>query len=145
VFPNLSELEAGDVEGIWRYAVEPELDRYTSYVFEDVCRQYLRRENQKNALPFRFTQIGRWWNKTDELDIMATDQKKSNFLLGECKYKNAAFDLSDLTKMQEKFTLKNKNGRLYYWLFSKSGFTDEVVCAATEQDIHLVTAEQLIE
>lgn len=145
VFPNLSELEAGDTEGVWRYVVEPELDRHTSYVFEDVCRQYLRRENRKNALPFRFIRIGRWWNKTDELEIMATDQRKQNFLLGECKYKNSAFDLSDLMRMQAKFTLNSKNSQLYYWLFSKSGFTDEVIRAAMEQGIQMVTAEQLVD
>lgn len=145
VFPNLSELEAGDAEGIWRYVVEPELDRYTSYVFEDVCRQYLRRENRKNALPFRFTKIGRWWNKTDELDVMATDQRKENFLLGECKYKGNSFTISDLTQMKAKFTPKSKNSQVYYWLFSKSGFTNEVVRAATEKGFRTVTAEQLVE
>ena len=146
VFPNLSELESGDAEGIWHYVVKPELDRYASYVFEDVCRQYLRRQNRKNALPFHFTNIGRWWNKTDELDIMATDREKVNFLLGECKYKNSAVGLSDLTKMQEKFTPKAKNSRVYYWLFSKSGFTAEVMrIAAVQKEVHLVAAEQLIE
>lgn len=146
VFPNMSELEAGDAKGVWHYVVEPELDRYTSHAFEDACRQYLRRQNRKNALPFRFTTIGRWWSKTNELDIMATDREKANFLLGECKHKNSAVDLSDLTKMQEKFTPKTKSARVHYWLFSKSGFTDGVVRAAAEQEgIRLVTAEQLIE
>ncbi len=145
VFPNLSELEAGDAEGVWHYVVKPELDRYVSHAFEDVCRQYLRRQNRKNALPFRFTTIGRWWSKTDELDIMATDREKTSFLLGECKYKNSPVGLSDLKRLQEKFASNAKDTRAYYWLFSKSGFTDGVMRAAAEQEkVHLVTAEQLI-
>ena len=51
VFPNISELEAGDAEGIYKYVVERELERYTSYVFEDVCQQYLRRQNRLHLLP----------------------------------------------------------------------------------------------
>jgi AAA+ ATPase superfamily predicted ATPase len=145
VFPNQSELEAGDAEGIWHYVVRPELDRYTSYLFEEVCRQYLRKQNRKNALPFRFTQIGRWWDKTGELDIMATDLRRTNFLIGECKYKNSAFDISDLNKTLGKFTPKDKDSRIYYWLFSKSGFTDQVKRVAEELGINLVTVEQLIE
>lgn len=145
VFPNLSELEAGDAEGIWRYVVEPELDRYISYVFEGICRQFLCRENQKNALPFHFTRVGRWWNKTDVLDVMAIDQKKEKFLLGECKYKNSLFDLSDLSQMKEKFMPKSKNSQIYYWLFSKSGFTNEVVRTAAEQGMRTVTAKQLFD
>lgn len=144
VFPNLSELEAGDADGIWRYVVEPGINQYTSHVFEDVCRQYLRKENRFNVLPFRFTKIGRWWNKTDELDVMATDQKKENFLLGECKFKNSPFDMSELTRTQTKFKPKSNNSHLYYWLFSKSGFTDEVVRIATEQGIKTVTAEEIV-
>ena len=145
VFPNQSELEAGDAEGIWHYVVRPELDRYTSYLFEEVCRQYLRKQNRKNALPFRFTQIGRWWDKAGELDIMATDLRRTNFLIGECKYKNSAFDISDLNKTLGKFTPKDKDSRIYYWLFSKSGFTDQVKRVAEELGINLVTVEQLIE
>ena len=145
VFPNLSELEAGDAAGVWQYVVQPELARYTSRIFEDVCRQYLRQQNRNNALPFRFTAIGSWWNKTDEIDIMATDHAKKNFLLGECKYTSGAVDLHDLTQLQAKFIPKDKNAQLYYWLFSKSGFSDGLIqAAAGRADVRLVTAEQLI-
>lgn len=47
VFPNMSELEVGDSKGILEYAVLPELDNYTLYVFEDICKEYLRRKNAK--------------------------------------------------------------------------------------------------
>lgn len=144
VFPNLSELEAGDAEGVWNYVVEPELDRYVSYPFEEICRQYLRLENRENVLPFHFTRIGRWWNKTDEVDIMAFDQNRENFLLGECKYKNSPFSMEDLRRLQGKFVPKDRNSRVFYWLFSRSGFSDEVVRSAEEQEIRIVTAEQVV-
>jgi hypothetical protein len=44
-----------------------------------------------------------------------------------------------------KFTPKDKDSRIYYWLFSKSGFTDQVKRVAEELGINLVTVEQLIE
>ncbi|MBF4695155.1 ATP-binding protein [Fusibacter ferrireducens] len=144
VFPNLSELEAGDAKGIWKFVIEPELERHTSYVFEAICRQYLRLKNQKEMLPFHFTKIGRWWNKTDELDIMATDPKKRAFLLGECKYKNSDCTLSDYKNMKEKFTLAGSDQKIYYWLFSKNGFSEELVKIAIEQDVTLVTADNIV-
>lgn len=143
VFPNLSELEAGDAEGVWRYAAEPELNRYVSLPFEDVCRQYLRHQNMNEGLPFRFSKIGRWWNKTDELDIMAFDAKKENFLLGECKYKNAPFDLGDLKNMQGKFPAPG-GANVFYALFSKSGFTRDVVDAAGKQNMLAVSINDII-
>ena len=143
VFPNYSELEAGDSAGVWRYEVEPELDRYVSLVFEDVCRQYLRRENQRGHLPFRYSKIGRWWSKADELDVMAFDRREENFLVGECKYKNSPFAYPDMIRMREKFTPQKKESKMYYWMFSKSGFTEEVLTAAKAQEAHAVTPEML--
>lgn len=67
---------SGDSEGIWNHVIIENLDFYTSFAFEEVCLQYLRRKNRRNELQFYFTQIGRWWNKTDELDIMAMDNRK---------------------------------------------------------------------
>lgn len=141
VFPNISELETGDAAGVWQYIVEPELDKYTSIVFEEVCRQYLRRENRRNALPFRFTQIGRWWNKNEELDILATDRAKQSFLIGECKFKNRPLNQADITAAKQKF--QPKAIQVWYTFFSKSGFTEEVRAVADERT-RLITAEDLL-
>lgn len=145
VFPNVSELETGDVDGIWSHVIEPAMNQFISPVFEDICRQYLRRANRKNTLPFHFTKIGRWWNKTDEIDILATDSSRRSFLLGECKFKSDAFARSDLEKLQSKFTPKAKNSQIQYWLFSKSGFTDDVLKRAeSDRSIQTVTINQLV-
>lgn len=142
VFPNLSELEAGDAKGIYQYVVEPELERYTSYIFENVCQQYLRRQNRKQQLPFYFTKIGRWWNKTDEIDIMAVDYQKANLLLGECKYKHSSVDVKDLKHLQNKLTVPNKE--VYYYFFSKSGYTKPAIDYAKENNIRLITLNDLL-
>ncbi len=141
VFPTLSELEAGDARGILEYVIQPELERYTSYIFEDVCMQYLRRKNQSNALPFHFVKIGRWWNKTDEIDIVATDRQNKKFILAECKYKNSKFAMADYQKLVRKFQADNLD--CYYWLFSKNGFTDDLLEVIDNTKTFSVTAEEL--
>lgn len=144
VFPNLSELEAGDTEGVFQYAVKPLLDEYTSHIFENICRQYLRRQNMHGQLPFRYTKIGRWWNKTDELDIMAVDRDKNNFVLGGCKFKNAAFSMAELTATVAKFKPKKVDATVYYYLFSKSGFAEEVLKKAEVAEIRLVSVDEIV-
>lgn len=144
IFPNISELESGDVRGVYEQLVKPELENYTSYIFEDICKEYLRFKNRKNELPFYFSKIGRWWNKTDELDIMAVDYSKKNYILGECKYKNSAFTISDLKNMKRKFKPQNEDTSLYFWLFSKSGYTKDVLEAEKEQNLKLVTLDEIV-
>lgn len=143
VFPNISELEVGDIDGIYKYSVHPLLEQYTSRIFEEICIEYLRLLNRQNALPFRFVKIGRWWNKSDELDVMATDRDKNNFLLGECKFKNAKFDHSELNMTIAKFVPKKKTAKVYYYLFSKSGFTADVKKASLQNEIRLVNVDDM--
>lgn len=143
VFPNLSELESGDANGIWEYVIKDKLDDYISFIFEDVCKQYLRRKNRNNELSFHFSQIGRWWNKTDEIDIMATNADKDHFIIGECKYRNSPFPMSELTKLQQKFPKQNNHKTLEYWLFSKNGFTQDIM-SSEEQNIYPVTLNEIV-
>ncbi|KAF0193520.1 MAG: putative ATPase (AAA+ superfamily) [Bacillota bacterium] len=145
VFPNMSELEVGDVEGIYEYAVRPSLEQYISRIYENVCREYLRRLNRLDALPFRFTKIGRWWNKGDELDVMATDRDKNQFVLGECKFRNASFDMSELTATTAKFKPNKTATQVYYYLFSKNGFTADVQKTAKDQSIRLVSVDEMFQ
>jgi AAA+ ATPase superfamily predicted ATPase len=155
VFPNMSELEAGDAAGIYRYAVSPALDEFVSHAFEDISREYLRKLNQEERLPFHFTQIGRWWDKNDELDIMASGKADSNtaLILGECKYRRSArFDLSDMKRAMAKNSFK---GNPTWFFFSRSGFTAEVKKLAAgkpqagptetgQTAIHLVTIAEMV-
>lgn len=144
VFPNMSELEAGDVDGIYNNAIQPVLEQYASRVYEDVCREYLRRMNRQDSLPFRFTEIGSWWNKDSEIDIVAADHGKSRFLVGECKFKTAPSGLSDLNAMLAKPGPGGKTAKTHYYLFSKSGFTGAAREMAKERGIHLVQLDEMV-
>jgi uncharacterized protein len=124
VFPNMAELEAGDAQGVYQHVIEPTLNAFVSHTFEDICRQYLRKLNRENRLPFHFTRIGRWWDKTTELDIMATAMGR-DVLLGECKFKNAPFTLAEYNDALSKY--KREDSDAHYFLFSRSGFTKAVL------------------
>lgn len=152
-FRNFTDLERDDAEGVWYNEVEPNLHDFSSKAFEDVCLDYLYILNKSNKLPFRMSTAGRFWGKTNkvidgkptsiaiEIDILAADKGKSNYILGECKFKNETFDLGELKKLQQKFYFK---GTPYYYLFALSGFTDAVKNeASTQNNISLFTLSDL--
>jgi AAA+ ATPase superfamily predicted ATPase len=144
VFPNMSALEEGDVDGIYQYAISPVMNEYASRIFESICREYLNKQNILGNLPFRYTKIGRWWDKANELDIMATDRDKEHFILGECKFTNSPFDLQELNKTVSKFTPKKTTAKVYYYLFSKNGFTEEVKEKARRENVCLVDINEMV-
>lgn len=45
VFKNYTELEEGDVDGVYKYAIEPYLEEHVSYIFENICKEYVRQLN----------------------------------------------------------------------------------------------------
>jgi hypothetical protein len=143
VYPNTSELEYGGANSIYTYAVAPSLDKYVSWVFEDISVQYLRKQNNAGLLPFHFTRIGRWWNKTDEMDIMALDAGGSRMLLGECKYRNAKTDSDTLHSLRLKYPIP-PGIEAFYCLFSKSGFTDRLQDEAKEKGVRLIEMKEMV-
>lgn len=143
VFTNYSELESGDVDGVYKYSVEPSLHEFAAAVFEDICREYVLKLQKADALPFRYSKIGRWWGKTtvrnkdsarqaeSEIDILATSKDMSQYLVGECKFKNQPFRYSELLDTKAKLISQQERAEFYYYLFSESGFDEKIIEAAS--------------
>lgn len=146
VYGNLSELENNDVQGVYKYQVEPKLHQFISYAFEKVAIEYLRDANRRDRLPFHFVRIGRWWDKVDhlvdgrkvsraeEIDMVAFDSEKKHFLLGECKYRREGADTDVYYSLMEKFPL-TADAKAYGVLFSFFGFTEKMKALAKEREI----------
>jgi hypothetical protein len=132
MFPNLSELEEGDIDGVYEEYIAPCISEHVSFVFEEVCIQYLKAKNRNNDLPFRFVKIGRWWDKNQEIDIMAFNTL-NQYLLGECKWSNEKMKIKVLDGLEEKARISDIIEPLFY-LFSKGGFTKELIELATKRD-----------
>ncbi len=149
VYGSYSELESGDVEGVWRYQIAPRLHAFVSHAYETVCMEYLRECNRSDALPFHFSQIGRWWDKVthvvegkkqaiaEEIDCVATDRERREFLLAECKYRHQPADVEVLTKLKKKFPQKKYPGTYHYTIFSFWGFTERLESVAREEGVLL--------
>lgn len=142
VFTNYSELESGDVDGVFKYSIEPNLHEFAASTFEDICREYVQRLQKGNTLPFRYSQMGRWWGKTTvrrkdkteigetEIDLLATSKSADKYLVGECKFKKQPFRYSEYLDVKAKLLPQQENAEFFYYLFSESGFDDKIVAEA---------------
>jgi AAA+ ATPase superfamily predicted ATPase len=136
---------------ILEHQVMPDLNHFIGPIFEEVCEQYLIRKNmawrscryklQDNILsflPFPFFKIGRWWGanpatKTQiEIDIIATGENKTFF--GECKWTKEPIGCKVLEDLKIKSAILKQYPNQYFILFSKSGFTDQLIGLAKNDD-----------
>lgn len=150
VSTNRTLLETGAADIVWKKRIKPDLNHYMGHMFEQICKDYLLRENSHGQLPILFTNIGRWWgtDKTKrqevEIDLVANDG--TNYLFGECKWRNEAADYTVLSGLREKADIFCKQrDRTWFVLFSKSGFTDAVLEASLQSDdIILITPDDML-
>lgn len=159
-FANLSQLEDGDVEGVYEYLVAPALHEFASLAFEDACREFVRELQKKNALPFRYTRMGRWMGKTTvrdknaesglriaetEIDLLGIGRDAQEYLVGECKFKHHPFDYSEYLDTVAKLTPQKEKARFYYALFSESGFDEKITAeAAASETLYLYDLETVV-
>ncbi len=133
VYPNISYLEDGDINYVWGEKISPDIDSFTGFVFEDICIAKIKELNLRNKLPFKAERIGRWWDKSSEIDVVAYN-KEGKYMFFECKWRRKKLGtkiLNELKDKAEKFvTAKEK----YFGFFSKSGFSKELIRIAKEND-----------
>ncbi len=124
VFPYQSFLETER----YNFVLDKIKSEFTKYyipqIFEDVSRDFLL---YKADLPFPIKKVGRWWDKNIEIDIVALGEEE--ILFGECKYWEKPVDIDVLKELKEKskHVKTEKEFKNYFAIFSKSGFSDELI------------------
>ena len=123
VYPYQSYLEIENLTYI-KNKIENEFDLYVSKIYEDLARESI----WENA-PFPLLKVGRWWDKEIEIDIVGLGEN-NKIVFGECKYSKKLIGLNILNELKEKskkVIWNNDKREEYYILFSKSGFSEDLI------------------
>ncbi|MDR2713101.1 MAG: ATP-binding protein, partial [Clostridiales bacterium] len=143
---NFSLIQRGEKE-IASALIEEQLSSYMGSIFEEICKQYLWKQNIARCTPFIFTDAGRWWGnnpkkrKESEIDIIADNKDEAIF--AECKWTNDYISSSVLDTLIERSKLFNFSSK-YYYLFAKTGFTNSTRSKAAELgNVYLVSFEDI--
>ena len=137
VYPYQSYLEIGNIN----YPLEKiknEFDLWVSKTYEELARESLL---NTNIIPFPIKKLGRWWDKNNEIDIVRIGENEIVF--GECKWSVKKVGLSvlyDLKEKSKKVQWKNTNRKEYFILFSKEGFSDELI-EFTKENNNIILSE----
>ena len=133
VYPNMSFIESGHSHIVMNKIRNSLVKNHIAFVYEDVCKERMWDLNAEGAWPFNFTKIGRYWDSKNEIDIVALDPEGKNLILGECKYWTEPVGVSvlrDLEAKTDSVAWERDKRKVWYVLFSASGFTDELKALA---------------
>jgi len=149
VFPHRTELESGFREDVLERRVRPYFADFVGPVFEDVAREQLLAGAL--SLPFVPARIGSWWDGETEIDLVALDESGNDVLVGECKWWSGPVGQNVLRELQRKAWAMARrhpeqirpDARVHSILFSRAGFTPELIREAASRDVTLVEAGTL--
>lgn len=145
MFPYMSELVESGCDHIIDHVIKPDINRFMGMVFEKISIQYLIKQKGDGQLPFHFLSIGRWWEKGEEIDIVAFDSEK-NYLMCECKWTYSPVGLNLIHKLEHLSVQVTPDAQcVWYFVFSKSGFDAELVKRVkTEPNIVLISLKDMV-
>ena len=137
IFKNRNLIDMNMKDYLFQNKIRNDLSSHVGYVFEDICRDFLKKYNSKYQLPFVFESIGSWvgynpsLRRPSQMDIVAVSY--DNALIGECKWKSSPLGVDTIEGLIDKSeTLKYNNK--FYCFFSKSGYDERALAYAAERD-----------
>lgn len=144
---NIALIEQGAPDMVYR-KIQHQISAYMGFVFEEICRQYLWKENLQGRTLIEFSNMGRWWGNNSttksqtEIDILA-DNENNEAIFAECKWRNEPVGEAELKELQHQSTLFHYK-RNVLMIFSKSGFTKGCLELAEQiGDVKLVSYEEM--
>ena len=146
---NITAIVSGRIERTYEKSVKSQLSDYMGLVFEKMCQAYLLRYAEN--LPFELSRIGQWWGsdpatrKQVQIDIVGADSEEKAFIIGSCKFKNEKIGIDEYERLKHYVAVFGKRGTYHYYIFSKGGFTDGLIEKAKEDDVRLVTLDEMYE
>jgi AAA+ ATPase superfamily predicted ATPase len=146
VFPNRSLLEEGQARLVLQ-KIRGGLSQWLSAAYEDLLPDILRSAAGKLPRDWRFPHAGRWWSRTDEIDLVALDPEARTILFGEAKWTRKPVGtnvLEALAAKAERVDWHRGERRERFALFSRAGFTPDLMRLAKERAVLLFHGENLV-
>ncbi len=139
IFRNRSLLEENRIDDVISKikAAMPEL---LAKNYEKVAGEILLYSIINNKLPFNFESYGRWWDKNEEIDLVAINNSINEILFGEVKWSDKLVGVNIYEALKNKaarVAWGRKNRKEHFALFSKSGFTPEMLKIAKKENVYL--------
>ena len=139
VFANQNYLEMENTDYVFR-KVKDEFDEFVSLTFEDIAPNILFDGKAIRSLPFEPEKWGRWWDRKNEIDLVAINSSEKKALFIECKWSKRLVDIDVLTDLKNK-ALKvewfKDERQDYFAIISRKGFTKRLVEMAEREGIML--------
>lgn len=146
VAPFREELEQGYTEHAWQ-VIDQQLASFVGVTaFEELCRQWVRQQGARGHLPFQPEQVGSYWDRNTQVDVVALNWRERTALLGEVRWISRPVGLQTLDELRSKAAavFPEDGWHCHFALFTRTGFTIDLQQEAERSGVILVELNALI-
>lgn len=146
IFRNRALLEEGRIDEVSE-KIKVFIPVLLSENYERAAREIIRQNILNNKIKLDFERYGRWWDKNNEIDLVALNNKTNEIIFGEVKWSNKKVGSNiykDLKGKARNVEWGKSRRKEYYCLFSKSGFTPDMLKLAKKEKIYLFHKDLLV-
>ncbi|MFH1259037.1 MAG: ATP-binding protein [Elusimicrobiota bacterium] len=143
ILPNKGNIEEDRIDFVLR-KIKEDFNVLVAENYEIIAKEIIKDYEDKF---FSIAAAGRWWDKNEEIDIVALNEDKNKVLFGEVKWSNKQVGIDiyqDLKRKSQLINWENEEIKKYYCLFSKSGFTEAMKQLAKKEKVILFQKDKLI-
>lgn len=143
VLPNKSRIEEGNISTVLEI-IKQDFNSLVAENYEKIAKEFIKRNENRF---FKIDKIGRWWNRNEEIDIVALNEKENKILFGEVKWSNKPVGTNiydDLKEKVKKVQWGREGREEHFCLLSKSGFTKKMEGVAKRENVALFYEDKLI-
>jgi len=143
VFPLRGRLEIGQTDHVLQ-RIAGTFEAFVGEAYEDVSRELCLKLMKEGVMSF--TSLGRWWERNEEIDVVALDEEESVAWFGECKWSRKKVGVNvydDLVRKSKLVSWRRGERSDRFVLFSRSGFTDAMIARAKEDGVVLVHGDEV--
>jgi AAA+ ATPase superfamily predicted ATPase len=102
IYLNRDYIEEGHGEELIEEKIKPSMERYVSHAFEHICRDYFKRWLRISGKYAGFDRVGRWWDRNEEIDVVALNWQKNSSIFGEVKWSKNPVGTDILNNLRQK-------------------------------------------
>lgn len=144
VLTNRGSIEGGKLDGV-REKIEAD---FLGLVAENYERLAVDIVGAHEDRFFPMDRAGRWWDRNEEIDLVALNEGRKEILFGEAKWslRPVGIDIHENLKRKARLVDWHVSGRTeHFCLFSRSGFTKAMLERARDENVALFHRDKLIE
>ena len=128
IYPYLEHVELGETEYLME-RIRKNMPVYLGRTLEDIVIELVRL--RPDMLPFKPTRTGRWWNRGEEIDLVAMNEDTNEILFSEIKSSGERLGAGTLADLKRKAAMVKwgrggKERKEYFMLISKDGFPEKI-------------------